>query len=406
MLDPAKAPVSMYKGVASCVGSHWVYIHHNFTEDLLPDISILFVPVSIMNHFTWLIFVLSVKMCFCMLQTGICRPICTGSDCITLNKDRVDFNAAEGACHHRNGELVTFQPEMETNILDILSQELNGDFWIGLRLPAGACSNLSAPLRGYEWTSSHVQTGFTPSSSTWKDSVKVCSPRCVSLSLDGKWVERLCSDKTEGYLCRTTHKHACQAQELSESHVFQSSEGCKPGPCQHDCTDVKGGYKCSCFKGYIPDSRDPRQCKLHCSQKRCPVICDNPNQCFCPDGFLNSDTICEDIDECSMDSCDQDCKNTFGSFVCSCAEGFVLKNEVRCIKSAPSAKGTVQPAANNNTLKASSATAGSFLWIWICVVVAVIVFIFVLRLYVVKRQKQREQNSNQQPAVPADNIEC
>ncbi|XP_068608141.1 thrombomodulin-like [Brachionichthys hirsutus] len=346
-------------------------------------------------------------MCFCMLQAGACRPFCTGSACITLSKARVDFNTAEGACHARNGELGTFQPEMETNVRDVLSQESNGDFWIGLRLPAGACSDLSAPLRGYEWTSAHAQAGFVPPSSTWKESVQVCSPRCVALSHDQKWTEKLCSDQTEGFLCRTTSRHARQVQDLSDSHFFQSSEGCLPGPCQHHCTDVKGGYRCSCYKGYIPDSKDPRRCKMHCAQRTCPVVCDDPHQCFCPDGFLNTEAVCQDIDECSMDGCDQDCKNTFGSFVCSCAEGFVLKEQVKCIRSAPSATGPAQPAASNNTVKGSAgAAAGGFLWVWICVVVAVIVLIAALRLYVVRRQKRRGPNSNQQPAVPVENTEC
>lgn len=340
-----------------------------------------------------------------MKQTGTCRPFCTGGDCVTLNQDRVDFKTAEEECRDRNGELVIFQPETDKNILDILSQELYGSFWIGLRLPAGACSNLSTPLRGYEWTSG-IHRSFIPSSSTWKGSIKVCSPRCVSLSNDQKWTERPCSDKTDGFLCRTKHKDACRAQELSDSKVFQSSQGCSAGPCEHICTDVKGGYKCSCFKGYIPDSKNPRQCKMHCAQQKCPAICDRntDNVCFCPEGFVRDDMFCLDIDECSMNECSQECNNTFGSFVCSCREGFVLKNQHKCINATPIIIGAVKPPADNRTLKGSSAPAAGFLWILIVIVVVVV--IFAIRFYVVRRQKRREQNSIQQSTAPMDNIEA
>nr|XP_033498139.1 thrombomodulin-like [Epinephelus lanceolatus] len=362
------------------------------------------------------IFVLSIQTGFAATQTGYCRPFCTGSDCITVNQDRVDFQTAEEACRHRDGELMTFQSKTDLTTLNILSQELHGDFWIGLRLPAAACSNLSAPLRGYEWTSGGVQRSFTPASSTWKDSVTICSPGCVSLSKDQKWTERPCTDKAEGFLCKTKHKDACQAQELSGPKVIQSSEGCSHGPCEHTCKDVKGCYICSCYKGYIPDSKNPVRCKLHCDQQKCPAVCDRhtDSACFCPDGFVISGAFCEDINECTSNSCQHECKNTFGSFVCSCREGFVLKNQVKCVKAGsqslvvttPAVTGFVKLATNNRTLKGSSAPAGGFVWVWILIVVAVLVLICVIRFYAVKRQKHREQNSTQQSAAPVDNIEC
>lgn len=340
---------------------------------------------------------------FCIKQTGTCRPFCTGSDCITVNHDQVDFKAAEEACHDRNGELVTFQPDTDKKILDSLSQELNGNFWIGLRLPSGACSNLSAPLRGYEWTSGSSHPGFIPSFVTWKEGAKVCSQSCVSLSNDQKWTERLCSDKIDGFLCKTKHKDACPAEELSDRTVFRSFHGCSAGPCQHTCEDVKGGYKCSCFPGYAPDSKDPKLCKVHCAQQKCPAVCEGDNSCNCAEGYIITDKYCVDIDECSNEGCDQDCKNTFGSFVCSCREGFVLKDQVKCVEVAesegfvvttPASVGFAKPAADSNTSGSSAKPAG-FLWIWLTVVVAVVVLIIMIRFYVVIRQKRREQNSDQ-----------
>ncbi|XP_028252256.1 endosialin-like [Parambassis ranga] len=378
----------------------------------------VFVPLKVKTVTVLMIFVLYIRRGFGIKQTGICRPFCAGSDCVTVNQDRVDFQTAQEACHDRNGDLLIFQSDTDENIIEILSQGLSGNFWIGLRLPTGTCSNLSAPLRGYEWTSAHKDRSFPPSFSTWKNSVILCSPHCVSLSNNRKWTERLCSEKIDGFLCKTKHKDACQAQELSDPVVYQSSKGCSTGPCEHICTDVKGGYTCSCSSGYMPDSRDLRQCVLHCAQEKCPAMCDRDteNSCHCPNGFLLTEKTCEDINECDMGECDQECKNTFGGFVCSCQEGFVLKDKYKCVK-AEDSEGLVIPTpaegfvktADNSTQKVSSAPEGVFLWIWIVVVVVVVVFIFLIRLFVVKRQRRREQSPNQQStaaAAPSDNIRC
>ncbi|XP_060919268.1 thrombomodulin [Labrus mixtus] len=366
----------------------------------------VFLPVKIVFFF--------LETGFCQEQVGTCRPFCTGSECISLNQERVDFKTAKEACHERNGELMTFQTETDENILNILVQELYGNFWIGLCLPDGACSNLSAPLRGYEWTSGS-KSSFIPSVCTWNDSFRVCSQHCVSLSNNRRLMERLCTEMTDGYLCKMKHKDSCKMQKISDRSVFKSSKGCSVGPCQHVCKEVQGGYRCFCFEGYIQDSNDPRQCKMYCGQEKCPAICEK-DTCSCPDGYLLlTENVCEDINECSMDWCAQDCKNTFGSFVCSCREGYVLKDQVKCIKAAydkdllvttPIAIGSAKPAANNNTSKDSSVAAGGFLWIWILLVLAVVGFVIVIRFYAVKHQRGREQNLNQASMTPEDNIEC
>ena len=356
------------------------------------------------------LFLLSFKAGCGTQQAGICRPVCTDGDCVTVNQDRVDFRTAETACRDRSGELLTLHPETDGSILHTLSQELSGNFWIGLRLPAGTCSNLSSPLRGYEWISGSTQKSFIPSSDTWKHSTEVCSLHCVSLSNDQKWTERLCSEETDGYLCRTQHKDACQAQELSDPTFFESSTGCSTGHCEHNCMVVKGGYKCSCFTGYIPDSKNPSQCKVHCGERECPCAGHSDGGCLCPEGYIKNVSYCMDIDECEPNNCDQECKNTFGDFECSCRGGFVIEDIYRCAK-AKDGEGffTTTPIsvrATKPALKTSSAPAGGFLWVWVFAAAAVVVLICVVRFYVVRRQKRREQNSTQQSPAPVDDNEC
>lgn len=355
-------------------------------------------------------FLFSLKMGFCVEQISTCRPFCDSSDCVTLNQDRLDFKAAEKACYDRSGELATFQAEAVVRVLGVLSRELSGDVWIGLRLPAGTCSNVSTPLRGYKWTTPGLQRSFVPSLSTWADNVKVCSPHCVSLSRDLRWTERPCSEKINGYLCRTAHKDACQVQELLDSIVFKSAKGCLTGPCEHNCIEVKGGYKCSCFTGYIPDGKDLRRCKLHCAQENCRAVCDfNTGECHCPEGFIKSDNLCHDINECLMEGCEHECRNTYGSFTCSCREGFVPKDTVKCVSAPHAASGVVKPTTtsnNNNMAMGSSASSGSFLWLWIFITLVVVASIFVIAFFVVRKQKCRSQTCRQHSSVPADTAEA
>lgn len=363
-----------------------------------------------MTIFMSAIFLFSLKTGFCVKQISKCRPFCANSECLTLNQDRLDFKAAEKACYDRSGELAAFHTEAAVNLLSILSQELSGDVWIGLRLPAGTCSNISAPLRGYKWTSPGLQRSFVPPLSIWTDNKKFCSPHCVSLSRDLKWTERPCSDKIDGYLCRTAHKDPCQVQELPGSIVFKSAKGCLTGPCEHNCTEVKGGFKCSCFTGYVPDSKDPKQCKLHCAQEKCPVVCDfnTGKSCHCPEGFIRSNNLCIDINECLNEGCDHTCHNTYGGFICSCREGFVPKDTVKCVQAPHVGTAVVKPTTtnNNNMAMGSSASSDRFLWLWIVITLVVVASIFLIRFYVVRKQKCRSQTRRQQSSVSADTAEA
>uniref|UniRef100_A0A1A8BHY8 CD93 molecule n=2 Tax=Nothobranchius kadleci TaxID=1051664 RepID=A0A1A8BHY8_NOTKA len=325
-------------------------------------------------------------------RAGPCLPVCSGGECITVNRDRVDFKTAEEACRNQTGVLLTLQSQNHQRIFEVLTKQAFGNFWIGLRLPSGSCSDLSVPLRGYEWTSGDPNGTYIPSK--WTAEAELCSPRCVSLSYQ-RWEERFCSDHLDGFLCRSEQKFACRG----EDRTFKSSAGCRSGPCEQQCSDVGGGFKCSCVRGYRTDLLDPRRCRQFCGEGSCPALCEG-ERCSCPDGFVLSGRTCEDVDECEMGQCSGGCVNSFGSFMCFCPEGFRLHNEVRCVPVRPAGSSTTpaaEPVSKNGTLKVSTVPKGVFLWIWVVVAVTLVASVVLIRFYVVKRQKR-----NQPPAAPAE----
>lgn len=72
---------------------------------------------------------------------------------------------------------------------------------------------------------------------------------------------------------------------------------CLKRPCDQNCTNTDGGYKCSCNSGFK----------------------------------LFSQSKCEDIDECGAPTppCDQLCSNLEGSYKCSCRDGYLLNTTTR-----------------------------------------------------------------------------
>lgn len=121
-----------------------------------------------------------------------------------------------------------------------------------------------------------------------QNSTKICAGpeffRCGS----GACVEssRLCDGRND-------------CEDFSDEQSCKVNECLIEGLCSQNCTDLKVGYECSCFKGYKVNHLDRH--------------------------------LCEDVDECVEEHpCSQICYNTVGSYHCGCIEGFQLRDKTVC----------------------------------------------------------------------------
>uniref|UniRef100_A0A674MW44 Thrombomodulin n=1 Tax=Takifugu rubripes TaxID=31033 RepID=A0A674MW44_TAKRU len=184
----------------------------------------------------------------------------------------------------------------------------------------------------------------------------------------------LCQDgyslEEDGLSCRRVDactEHLCEHQCLpgGAGHSCTCADGfkldanlrncsdideCTWAACgQHLCMNSHGSYTCVCRDGHpmvdggcVPvDECERLQCDHGCSDTGGSL------SCSCLPGFspAQDGRSCVDLDECSDDLCPFQCVNTEGSFSfqCSCREGFVLKDTVKCVNATQGVTGPPPP---------------------------------------------------------------
>ncbi|XP_072265765.1 thrombomodulin-like [Pyxicephalus adspersus] len=104
---------------------------------------------------------------------------------------------------------------------------------------------------------------------------------------------------------------------------------CENITCAHECKNLYGSYMCLCREGFFPDKENHKNCKMFCNKAECEPDC-HKGRCNCPDGYVLDETKCVDVDECLESQCEHNCINLFGTYQCTCLEGYTAHGD-KCL---------------------------------------------------------------------------
>lgn len=310
--------------------------------------------------------------CFLSSSAVSLKCSCSNDVCKAAVQFSSDFYTSKQLCEEMKGQMMTVQSKSASDDVGDLLMDLPGDYWIGLRLPDGHCTNDTLPWKGYIWTTGYQSTEFT----NWKNTETVCAPRCVSVSADQNWNEKLCEVQSAGFLCENVPEDNCFFEDPTYSADYPDPLHCLLSPCEHKCDITPNGYRCSCDIGFVINRKNQTLCDFNCSAS-CSALCDInfEHDCLCMQGYTldETDHYCEDINECENDYCDHYCFNTFGSYECSCRDGFRLVGKSKCVKT--------------TTVPVAEVSPDSVIGVTPFVLVAIVALVFFVAYIIANKQK-------------------
>lgn len=151
-----------------------------------------------------------------------------------------------------------------------------------------------------------------------------------ALGIDECDVNADCSDLLGGYEC------TCRPGWVGDGFTCVDENECETGnnSCSSDatCSNTVGSYECECNVGFEGDGytcTDINECELgiyECDLNATCVNLPGTYDCECNEGYEGDGKTCTDIDECALDidECHDNatCLNLPGSYDCECHEGY------------------------------------------------------------------------------------
>ena len=129
-------------------------------------------------------------------------------------------------------------------------------------------------------------------------------------------------------------------ESYTVSEICSDVDECEDSSiCQGNCINTIGSYKCDCLEGFynVSDTlcSDIDECTV--DNGNCTHNCTNSlgsYECSCLPGYQSSGfSGCVDVNECSLNNgnCSQNCSNTVGSYECSCLPGYQISGFSGCV---------------------------------------------------------------------------
>uniref|UniRef100_UPI00358E3F4F fibrillin-1-like n=1 Tax=Myxine glutinosa TaxID=7769 RepID=UPI00358E3F4F len=280
-----------------------------------------------------------------------------GSQC--TNKNECDMKPCDknlGDCTDTDGSFKCSCQKGFTLSTDGLSCEDINECQSGnLQCDANAnCRNI------YGSYTCKCQNGYTGNGTSCED-VDECFTAMEAMCA----ADKTCNNTVGGYEClcasgyRTDENGTCI--DIDECNAV--NKVCQP---HSRCINTLGSHKCVCNEGYNSESEsgtcvDINECLIleYCSED---ANCENRNgsfSCDCKPGFNGKGSICDDVDECTLqnDNCHSNasCSNTIGSFKCTCKDGFI-GNGINC--TAPPATTATPSSLVSTTLRMTTTETG------------------------------------------------
>ncbi|XP_055863671.1 fibulin-2-like [Biomphalaria glabrata] len=264
------------------------------------------------------LFCVIMMLCLQDSETDNLNQLIIGNVGYCLSDYKVKFQEAERRCNETGTTLAFFDDNEEfVDVYNYTSKNISTDseFWIKINY-TGNESNST-----FWWRNEIVNQNLwakddePDSSCKHFDDITCCSKLKFSHNA-------ITSNGLRDSPCLDSNTFLCKVRLKFPDNVLN---------CLPDCTSSKT-IRCNCAAGYWFNESSLKCQPLSCLTEdtnclSCRVVPVSGLFCDCEYGYtFGQNGTCVDVNECLVhNTCEQNCTNSFGSFQCSCHQGYTLR---------------------------------------------------------------------------------